>query len=485
LDTGFNNLFLVHSLNFQNSLRAIVERVLLRQDGSRFVPPPEPEQDAFQSKLLLKFRRKVCARVGPTSRIEYGEFLQYYSGRKLARYSQAVESLKVREVTRSDAFIDLFVKAEKINFSTKKDPAPRAIQPRNPRYNVEIGRFIKPVEHRTYNAIDSVFGAPVVAKGKNAIERAQMLRAAWEAVNDPVAVFLDVSRFDQCVSASALEYEHGFYLKLFHSERELQRLLSWQIENVGYCRCHDGSIKYKVRGCRMSGDMNTALGNVLLMCALMYAYLQDHVSKFGFVDDGDDCVVVVERAEYHKLISTCGPWFNSRGFVMKYEGCTSEFEKIEFCQAQPVFDGERWIMCRDPRICIEKDLISVVPWSTEKSWKAHCSAVGQCGLALAGNLPVLGAFYDMLDQGVDGVQELETGMAYLARGMTGRRSQPTWQARLSFWKAFDITPDRQVALEELYDTQPVGWRNPCPWDWNREQSRQEPWLHLLVPESTC
>jgi hypothetical protein len=479
LDTGFNNLFLIHNLNFSNSLRGIVERVLFRKDGDKFVPPPEPARGAWKHPSLSKFRKLVCARVGPTPRVDYEGFLGYYTGRKLARYKQAVESLKILEVERQDAIIDLFVKAEKINFTTKKDPPPRVIQPRNPRYNVEVGRFIKPVEHRIYGAIDSIFGARVVAKGKNAIERAAMLREAWEKFNDPVAVFLDVSRFDQCVNQKALEYEHGFYLWIAQNHPLLQTLLAWQVDNVGYCRCEDGKIKYKVKGCRMSGDMNTALGNVILMCALMYAYLQEFVPDAALVDDGDDCVVILERGQYHKLIDTCGPWFLDRGFVMKYEGMTDIFEKIEFCQTQPIFDGEKWVMCRDPRVCIDKDLVSVTPRLDEKSWRKHCSAVALCGLALAGNLPVYCAFYSMLDQGEKVERALETGMDYLALGMEGSRRPVHEEARMSFYRAFDIIPDDQTALETFYDGMPVHFSG-CPRDYNEEISKISPHLELLL-----
>jgi hypothetical protein len=52
--------------------------------------------------------------------------------------------------------------------------------------------------------------------------------------------------------------------------KELAELLKWQLQNKGFARTIDGLIKYSVEGCRMSGDMNTALGNCTIMCALVY-----------------------------------------------------------------------------------------------------------------------------------------------------------------------------------------------------------------------
>jgi hypothetical protein len=48
-------------------------------------------------------------------------------------------------------------------------------------------------------------------------------------------------------------------------------------------------------------------------------------------------------------------------------------------------------------------------------------------------------------------------MFFLSLGMDSKCSEPTPQTRFSFWKAFDITPDEQVALESFYDSVPIRW----------------------------
>lgn len=449
---GANHHFGVHNSNIDNAERAVSERVFNIKAECGFVEPPVPRTGIFHERLS-NFRSLLIGNMPPTSRIDENEFLEYYAGRKRVVYQKAADSLKIREVTREDSYLSSFVKAEKINFSKKPDAVPRLIQPRSPRYNVSIGCYIKPMEHDLYHAIDEVFGTPVVAKGKNALQRGKIIRDAWDSLVDPVAIFMDASRFDQHVSKQSLEYEHSIYLSLFDNDPELRRLLSWQLHNKGFIRAADGTLKYQVTGMRCSGDMNTALGNVLLMCALMHKYLNT-AAKGGFrlINDGDDSVVMVERKYYNNVKQGCKKWFLEMGFTMKYEGETDVFEKIEFCQSQPVFTGVEWVMCRDPRIVLDKDLVSVRPVYDQRTWAKQLTAIAQCGLALAGNLPVFGSFYNTLHQGETVQRELLTGMDYLARGMTGHKTSVHQLSRLSFYNAFGITPDEQEALERYYDT---------------------------------
>lgn len=86
-------------------------------------------------------------------------------------YEQAVASLRDVPVNRGDAMLKTFVKAEKINFTAKPDPAPRIIQPRSPRYNVELGRYVKVVEKHLYKAVARVFHEVTICKGLNAHDR--------------------------------------------------------------------------------------------------------------------------------------------------------------------------------------------------------------------------------------------------------------------------------------------------------------------------
>jgi hypothetical protein len=319
-----------------------------------------------------------------------------------------------------------------------------------------------------------MMGARVVAKGRNAYERAEMLHDAWSAFDNPVAIIVDASRFDQHVSLQALEWEHSFYNALFKNDPDLRQLLSWQLRNKGFAKSKTGGIIFEVEGVRGSGDMNTALGNVILMCGMLWSFLREQGIRSRIVDDGDDAVVVMDRKDLGRFRTFCKPWFRELGFTMKYESVAYEFQDIEFCQTKPVFDGERWVMCRDPRIVLSKDLVCVRGYSNSRDWKQLMGSVGLSGMALAGNLPIFWKFYQCFQP--QGERRDQSGMDWLAKGMCYKKCEPTQSCRYSFYCAFGITPDEQVALEDYYTNTPTEWATPVLDD-NISSSLQQILIH--------
>lgn len=102
----------------------------------------------------------------------------------------------------------------------------------------------------------------------------------------------------------------------------------------------------------MSGDMNTALGNVLIMCMLIKAYMDTKGIKYRFVDNGDDAVVILEKKHQH-LMNDLPKWFLEMGFNMKVEQPVYEMEHIEYCQCHPVqLDVGEYTMVRNFPSCI-------------------------------------------------------------------------------------------------------------------------------------
>lgn len=450
----------VHGRDMWTMVHGITERVMLMRgkDGTLVDPPLAPRLSK-DKKLRARFRElgdEVTS--GPPA--TPGQFLGYYRGRRRQVYERAVDSLEIRPLEARDAYISVFVKAEKID-GNKPSSVPRVISPRDPRYGVCLGRYLKPREDSVYKAINKINGATVVCKGQNAVERAHTLRQAWESLRDPVAVFLDVSRFDQHVSVEALELEHEVYKRIYRGDKDLEWLLSLQLNNHGFFRSGNMKLKYRVRGRRMSGDMNTAMGNVILMCTMMRHWIDTCGVAATFADDGDDCCLFIERSDLGKVTDgACPivPFFLEMGFTLKVDGHTDVFERIEFCQSHPVHDGTRWIMVRG-LLCLDKDRHSVLPLRNEREWQKHRGSVAACGLALAGNMPVFGEFYLALGRGTDYGRSdaLETGMDYLARGLTGGFVPPAPDARVSFWLAFGILPDEQLALEAFYRSVEVAY----------------------------
>lgn len=448
--------FGVHNNSLNNGCRALVERVFRSPAEDGALRPPPPCTADVQSRLR-RFKITVCRAVGVHRPISREQFCEYYTGRRRQCYERAVASLEERPLTKDDFGVKkAFVKAEKVNFTAKPDPAPRVIQPRDPRYNVEVGVFLRPLEHGIYQGIAETFGGPTVMKGYNAEQVAGNLRDMWDQFSDPVAVGLDASRFDQHVRAEMLEWEHSVYAQCFPSAERarLEWLLRAQINNKGYLQASDGRIRYKVRGSRMSGDMNTALGNCLIVCALVFALAGERKIKCRLANNGDDCTVILERRDLSRFCANLKGWFLEFGFNMKMEKPVDVFERIEFCQSHPVFDGERWVMVRNYSVAMSKDACCVVKdYGWGPAARAWLAAVGECGHCMSGGIPVLQSYYTAFKRAGSQAKQIsvvaETGMAFLSKGLHREAKEPTFESRVSFFLAFGLLPSHQEALEQL------------------------------------
>lgn len=447
----------VHNNNLENLRRGLYERVLYRVVGGTRTLPLKPSASVIKQELT-NFKTALVGAIPLAHPVTRNQFVAMYSGRKRTIYEKAAQSLSSRPLQKSDAYLSTFVKCEKLDFSTKPDPAPRVIQPRSPRYNLEVGRFLKPLEKSVVKGIADVWGETTVMKGLNAEQVARELKGKWDKYSDPVAISVDATRFDQHVNTEILEFEHSCYVDMFPAGRRprLRQLLRMQLRNKGFARAGDGYIRYEVAGRRMSGDMNTGMGNCLIMCAMMWA-LRNKTRPFSLANNGDDCVIICERADAEAIRSALPLHFKRYGFLMEVEDTVDVLEAIDFCQTHPVYDGAGWVMVRDPRVCLDKDTTSVLNISDSKAAAAWLGAVGECGLSLSGGIPMMQAFYSCLMRhgtktNIWAHPHMDSGFKRLAEGMTRKQSPITPEARASFWRAFDILPDAQMAFEDGFDS---------------------------------
>lgn len=461
---GTSVRFGVHNNSLQNLRRGLIERVYyVENDSKELEPAPKPLGDAFGS--LEGFRKKLHHIVGTHSQVSPQRFVEFYQGRKKTIYQQAVSSLEGMAVQRRDSFLKTFVKAEKLNITRKPDPAPRVIQPRNVRYNVEVGRFLRNFEHYLYRGIDKIWGGPTVIKGYTVEQIGNIARVAWDSFVSPVAIGFDMKRFDQHVSQAALKWEHQVYLDAFCNDEYLAKLLSWQLENKGVGYASDGFIRYSVDGCRMSGDMNTAMGNCLLSCAIVWEFFKTRGIKARLMNNGDDCVVILEKECAAVVKADMVKHWRKFGFQCELECDTDVFERIEFCQMRPVFDGSSYVMVRNPLVSLSKDSYSVGPWNSISHAKKWVNAVGLCGLSLTGGIPVLQSYYSAFVRNTKDINSssilrdvsFASGFRELARFGRRSASKITEESRFSFYLAFGITPDQQRALESDYDAHIIDW----------------------------
>lgn len=448
--------FIAHNNSYTNFKRALNERVFNVSDGmGGLVPCPKPVRGAWDR--MRKYASEVATTVGKVAKLTLEGFINQCPANKRKLYERAALELTSRGWSSRDARLKSFIKFEKVKVtSSKPDPAPRIIQPRSPVYNIALGCYTRSVEHRIYNALATMWGVPesegVVMKGKCVEGVAASIWTKWCRLSNPVAIGLDASRFDQHVSVDALMWEHGVYKTIFNHCPTLSALLKCQLKNKGFALFREARVSYTVDGTRSSGDMNTGLGNCLIMSCLVKCFCDERKINAQFVNNGDDCVLFINREDMVKL-GGLNEWFLDFGFEMKQEDPVYEFEQVVFCQTQPVFVDGKPVMVRQLETALSKDAMALGV-ETELGFKQWCHAVGTGGLALYGDMPIFGELYSMYQrEGV--VSDIDKSLVVSDSGFMRmskvRRAEykPVSDAtRVSFFRAFGVLPSTQIVIEE-------------------------------------
>lgn len=444
-----------HNNTVANALFSVRERVLGRTTPEGWQPTVKPRLGAFQAPSLTQFKRRVARYLPKHSLpIPIDKFVGSYQGQKKRRYEVAAASLEVKPLGASDSYPNVFIKSEK--WTEMK--AGRLISARSPRYNLMLGVYTQPIEHQVYRAIDQVYGSATVMKGYTPERRAAVIAGHWSAFRDPVAVGQDFSKFDQHISEEALRYEHSFY-DMCYSCKHLAQILAKQLHTTCYATLVDGQVRYKLRGGRMSGDMNTALGNCILSAALVWAYAEEQGIAIRAIVDGDDSVTFMDRKDLPRYQAGIAAWMLNKGFILVSEEPVYELCRVEFCQARYT-ELVPPTMVRTPLKAITQDH----EWIVDQSVK-HVdvlSATGLGGLSLYGSCPVLGAYYHMLARASPNaratLRRLALGSTWLrSAGEAGEYTEATEDARYAFWKTWDMEPGEQRALEEFFHSQDLSY----------------------------
>jgi hypothetical protein len=221
----------------------------------------------------------------------------------------------------------------------------------------------------------------------------------------------------------------------------------------------------------MSGDMNTGLGNTLLMSTLLHAFCAAVGLDASLANNGDDAVLFLDEEDLDK-ISGMSSWFYDRGFTLKIETPVYRFESIEFCQCHPVETSTGWRMVRSLS-AFSKDIVCL-GCTTERQALKWLYAVGECGMSLYSDIPIFGQFYrNFLRFGTKGKVNtaLLEGVGMYRNSRFGCEiGEITPASRASFALAFGISPDEQEAIElrmsRLGRGQWVGLRGATVFNWH-------------------
>jgi hypothetical protein len=237
-------------------------------------------------------------------------------------------------------------------------------------------------------------------------------------------------------------------------------------KGVGYA--HNGKLKYKVEGKRFSGDMNTALGNCIIMCGLVWTYAKLLDIPLKLVNNGDDCVAFMEREHLSTFTQHLEPFFLKHGFRMTTEPPCYTMEEIEFCQMHPIRVREGVIMVRNIRTALEKDTMIIPPVPSKRAVQAWLTAISEGGLSAYGDIPVLGSFYRCLLRHGEGVKNKvatsvqmdHSGMRMMTKGLNRTCTTILPLTRDSCYAAWGLTPDQQIAMEHVYDNYTLDLNTP-------------------------
>lgn len=453
-----------------------------------FVDVPETEAPTLASLRKTmeapshRFGRRTTA---PWTDSELLAWIQDLPRRKRVRYLEAFEELKTVPFNNKDAQVTTFVKLEMTEKKEGKFYKPRLIQYRTARYLVHIARYLKPIEHAVY-ASKGIWCKDTIAdcaKSHSVKQRSSIAVRKAQSLRSPVALSLDCSAFDAHINVDLLKVEHKFYQHVGKSAGwnsselgQMARALKLQLHNQVRGTFSDGSIKYTVSGNRMSGDLNTALGNVVLMSGMMRDAMLALVGPDGWTlyDDGDDCQLWVEEELLAVVTEGLPKRFLGYGMTLKIEEMSKlvtdsglRHEGVLFCQHRLVDVSGVWTFVRDPLKCVSNGLSGPL-WQGkgDEDYRGYLYAVGYGdGLSTLG-VPILQTFHQWMrtagkySQSV--TDQVVLGTWRMQNIDWSEKLEPTeilWSTRESFFRAWGISPLDQVRYEEDI------MRMPLDFDW--------------------
>nr|QHD64746.1 RdRp [Plasmopara viticola lesion associated ambiguivirus 2] len=401
--------------------------------------------------------RSVAAGLG-VSPVSHRDIVLGYKGRMRTRYEEAERSLlEDGPVVSADARLGAFLKAEKFN-GMQKVAKPRMIFPRSYRYNLELATRLKPFEHALWPKLRAPkrWGVPrtrVVGKGLGPRARASLVVKKFEGIGAGCVCFeVDASSWEAHQDEWQLVEEHRIYAAAFPGDSQLQSLLAKQLRNKGVT---SGGVKFSRVGGRASGDLNTGMGNTLLMLAICDSVLRRFgLSKYDLLVDGDNALIFLPGSEatpviegFHQRALECS------GHEMVLERPVTVIEEVRFGQSAPVCVDGVWTMCRDYRKIFSQGTSSHVHLRHRKFALSFLRGVALCELSLAQGLPLVQVWADLLRQATEGSPAaspdfyrdyLEIG-ATLSESVSMREVSIT--TRESFSRAFGISVEDQLLVE--------------------------------------
>lgn len=403
--------------------RHLIDRTHIQFDAKYFKDATSMVYQEFSTPLI-----KPCG---------FWSIIRNYHGTKRNAYIRALDNIKTYGWSKNWAHIKMFVKPDKFPTDKAITKPPRAIQYRTPEFNLLLAHYLKPIEEWFYEQL-SPGGFRFVAKGLDNVARALVLRDASSTFDNPAYILLDHSAFDSTINTDHIKACHKFYTKIMKS-KALTKLLRCQLINRGFSK---HGIHYRVKGTRMSGDFDTALGNTLVNYISLRSWLLMNKVRGEILLDGDDSIIVVERSNLSKLDIK---HFEKCGFETKVE-IVYDINNVEFCQAK-YLPTEPPRFARNPIRALSRLNISVRNYHG-RGYLRYQAGIGLGEMAVSNGVPILYYIGSKLSQlHHRPIFDTETSYKHL------NRSTPvpvTDEVRVAFYEAWNITPHEQLVIESQY-----------------------------------
>lgn len=450
-----------------NCMKAMQSRVYVD------APPWSPGKQFYD--VLDHAARKLAAQIEPEfdlKRLE--EELKKFPPKKRELYRNGLDvDLDLNVHSRINGFVKCENVPYKATTSEKVGDKPRMIMARHPVFLSHLLTAMKPLEHAFYHGrwLFNKYQKHTCAKSMDPLKRMEVLLEMVRSLDRPVVLGLDGSAFDAHVTQGALKAEWRFYEKVWRGAgyspariRELKRMGKAQLFNRIFVRTDDGIVKAKVAGNRMSGDLNTGLGNSVLQSLYIAAVMKKRgvpEKHWRMLVDGDDAVLMVS-GEYSFVAEHIQSDFEGFSQEVKVDYVSpvdeSSMEVIEFCQARPIKIGDGWRLVRNPYKVYNGYKMVNLWYRTQEEVKRFCATVAPAELIMAAGIPVHQALFQCMHRlsGDARPAEVISRRFWLRQCTSLGVSVPVDQVislptRFSYERAFGISIATQLRLESQLD----------------------------------
>lgn len=454
---GLTKNYIVYSPCVANIEKALLTRV--------YIDIPQWRPDPVIEKICQVASSKLSRQIEPEYNFErLQQDLAKFPAKKRERYTEALKA----PYDRKSARVTGFPKTEFVPL--KPEDKPRMIQFRGPGYLAHLLPAMKPLEHAFYHGryLFNRYQKITCAKGLDHVGRMRLIEKMVSDLENPVYVGLDGSAFDAHVGVGALKLEWRFYDQVWRKagySREtiykMKKMGRQQLRNKCFAMTDDGHVRYVVEGNRMSGDLNTGLGNSVLQ-SIYITYVMQRLGiperHWRMLVDGDDSILLIS-GRYRALADQVAEMFKEVSQEVKVEGpydiSLETLEVVDFCQSRPVrlADGS-WRLVRNPFKVYNGYCRQTIWLRSREELCRYYATISPPEMIFARGVPVLQALFAALHliSGDSKPVESVSNKWFYRNCMRLDTRLPVQEinaaSRMSFSKAFGISELDQLIMEQ-------------------------------------